>query len=480
MGPDGNTAGRTPRARTPRGRVRRALATAAVPVLAGGLLMGLPASAVADEWRDQQYWLDDYGFRQAWETSRGEGVTVAVIDTGIDAGHPDLAGQVVGGTDVSGAGNAEGTQPVGETAEHGTLVASVLAGHGHTEAPAADGGAAEEDAEAGASDAPGASDATEGAGGEASPEPDAAGPGPDGVVGVAPEADLLSISVDLNAAGRGGPSAEDQIAAAVDWAVDHGADVINMSLGSTRQDWPESWDRAFLRAEEHDVVVVAAAGNRASGTMTAGAPATIPGVLTVAGLDPAGTASWDSSTEGISIGVAAPADPLVGAVPGGGHREWRGTSGAAPVVAGLAALVRSAHPEMPAHQVIHRILATAQDAGVPGVDPVYGHGVIDAGAAVAAEVAPVDRNPMDTISEWIRVHRRAEAPDPSPSSEAAGEPAGPASAPPPLATALPQASAPRDAAPGLRPALVVGTGLAAAVLAAIGVVVLVRRRPPST
>ena len=69
------------------------------------------------------------------------------------------------------------------------------------------------------------------------------------------------------------------------WLVDQGADVINISLASSAQDWPESWDDAFLYAEEQDVVVVVAAGNRASGSNVVGAPATIPGVLTVAGLD---------------------------------------------------------------------------------------------------------------------------------------------------------------------------------------------------
>ena len=468
----------------------RAATAAAAPVLLGALLLGplplgaLPA-ATADEWRDQQYWLEDYGFRQAWESTRGEGVTVAVIDTGIDADHPDLTGQVVGGLDVSGAGNASGTEPVGQMAEHGTLVASVLAGHGNNEAALRR--ADEERRSAKATPVPstlpsGATDSTATAEPSPSGSEAAAGgvdgvAGPDGIVGVAPQAELLSVSVNLGAQGTDGPTAEDQIARAVTWAVDHGADVINMSLGSTRQDWPESWDRAFLHAEQNDVVVVAAAGNRASGTLTAGAPATIPGVLTVAGLNADGTASWDSSTEGISIGVAAPAEPLVGAVPGGDRRQWAGTSGAAPLVAGLAALIRSAHPEMPAHQVIHRILATAEDAGVPGVDPVYGHGIIDAAAAVGAEVGTVDRNPMDTLADWIRVHRRAESSGaPTPSAAPGGEASGPASSPDPLPTDLPQAGEARDPAPGLQPALVIGTGVVAAGLAATAVVLYLRQR----
>lgn len=483
---------------------RRRAALAAAPVLLGALVLGpvlpwgsvtpgtLPAAA-ADEWRDQQYWLEEYGFRQAWETSRGAGVTVAVIDTGIDADHPDLTGQVVGGLDVSGAGNDSGTEPVGQMAEHGTMVASVLAGHGNNEAALRQ--AEEERRSAKATPVPSTLPSSKPSGGtDSTPAATPAGPtpsstpsavagvaGPDGIVGVAPQAELLSVSVNLGAQDAGGPSAEDQVARAVTWAVDQGADVINMSLGSTRQDWPESWDEAFLHAEQNDVVVVAAAGNRASGTMTAGAPATIPGVLTVAGLNADGTASWDSSTEGISIGVAAPAEPLVGAVPGGGRREWAGTSGAAPMVAGLAALIRSAYPEMPAHQVIQRILATAEDAGVPGVDPVYGHGIIDAAAAVGAEVGTVDRNPMDTLADWIRVHRRAESSGaPTPSAAPGGEAAGPTSWPDPLPTDLPQAAAPRDPAPGLQPALVIGTGVLVAGLAATAVVVFLRQRGSSS
>ena len=86
-------------------------------------------------------------------------------------------------------------------------------------------------------------------------------------------------------------------------------------------------------------------------------------MLTVAGLDRKGTASIDSSSQGISIGVAAPAENLIGGLPGGGYAEWAGTSGATPIVAGVAALIRSKWPEMSAHQVINRIVSTAKDAG---------------------------------------------------------------------------------------------------------------------
>ena len=324
------------------------------------------ASASADQVRDAEYWLSDYGIERAWQTTRGAGTTVAVIDTGVDSSVRELQGAVVGGTDVSGLGSADGQTPVGDDPNHGTLVGSMVAGRG-------------------------------------------TGPG-DGVIGVAPEADLLSVSVGF---GASAVDSDDQIARAVRWAVDAGADVINMSLTRNTLDWPTSWDDAFLYAMDHDVVVVAAAGNRGSGTTEVGAPATMPGVLTVAGVDRAGTASFDASSQGITIGVAAPSEDLVGVGPGDVHYSWSGTSGATPLVAGIVALVRSAHPELDADDVINRVVATATPKGDSTPDPLYGYGLVDAAAAVTASVPAVDANPMGDLSEWIRVHRRADVPAPS-------------------------------------------------------------------
>jgi subtilisin family serine protease len=249
---------------------------------------------------------------------------------------------------------------------HGTMVASLIAGHGH------DGGA--------------------------------------GIMGVAPAARLLSVSVGF---GVGTVGSDAQIAQAVRWSVDHGAKVINMSLTRNTLEWPESWDSAFLYAMQHDVVIVAAAGNRGSGTTEVGAPATMPGVLTVAGVDRNGKASFDASSQGITIAVAAPSEELVGASPDGGYYNWAGTSGAAPIVAGLVALVRSAHPGLDAANVINRVIRTARPVGTPVPSPIYGYGLIDAAAAVTAQVTPVTANPMGDLKEWIRVYRRATAPVPA-------------------------------------------------------------------
>ncbi len=345
----------------------------AAVMLAGSVVDAPPAHAGPEEQvRALEYWLDDYGFSEAWAKTKGAGVKVAVIDTGVDASVPVLSGAVVGGTDVSGIGSPDGQEPVGEGSEHGTLVASLLAGRGT---------------------------------------------GPDaGLIGVAPEASILAVSVAFGDSDAE-ISNDEQIAKAVRWAVDNGAQVINMSLTRNTLDWPTSWDDAFLYAFEHDVVVVAAAGNRGSGTTEVGAPATIPGVLTVAGVNRNKEASFDASSQGITIAVAAPSEELVGVVPGGGYVQWGGTSAAAPIVSGLVALVRSAYPNLDAAGVIDRIIRTANPNGHSVPSPIYGNGLIDAAAAVTARVpAPNSPDPAAMLKDWIHLHRRVDTePEPAPS-----------------------------------------------------------------
>ena len=374
-------------------------------------VLAAPA-ARADEWRDKEYWLAESGITKAWEVSKGAGVKVAVIDSGVDALHPDLKGAVVGGYDASGSGQPDGQKSVGSKPEHGTLVATMLAGRGH-----------------------------QGATASPSPSPAPPGPGPDGIVGVAPEAQILSVSTWLGSTNPSGKSDQDQIPEAVRWAVDNGAKVINISLGSTTPQWPQSWDAAFLYAEQKDVVIVAAAGNRVGGNIQVGAPATIPGVLTVAGLDRKGAASVDASSQGISIGVAAPAEDLLGGLPGGSYAEWAGTSGSTPIVSGVAALIRSKWPSMSAKQVINRIVSTAKDAGAPGKDPLYGYGILNAEAALKDDVPEVDANPLGSVAEWIRVHRRGNLTTPSPV---------PTAEVPSAAPTLPEATVPAVKAPSQR------------------------------
>lgn len=365
-----------------------AAAAHAEPTPASTPTPGPVADDPSDPVRAAEYWLDGAGIRDAWKVTRGKGTTIAVIDTGIGRPPVIFDDAVAGGTDVSGNGTPDGRTPVGAVdRNHGTWVASLAAGRGN--------------------------------------------PDGTGMIGVAPEAKLLSVSLGFGASAAV-PFAE-QVATAMRWAVDNGADVINLSFATNTLDWDESWDDAFLYAFEHDVVVVVAAGNRGSGTSVIGAPATIPGVLTVGGVDQTGTASVEASTQGITIGVSAPSESLLGMSPDGELQQWNGTSGAAPIVAGVAALVRSAHPDLDAANVINRIIRTA--TSVPGMkglpDSLYGYGLLDAKNAVSASIPEVSSNPMGDLEEWIRVYRRADSePQPQPEVTPVAVPPLPAAEPP--------------------------------------------------
>jgi type VII secretion-associated serine protease mycosin len=378
--PDTRTAARQPERQPARQATRASARQAALPA-------ALPASAHADYIRDGEYWLAQYGIQSAWSTTEGKGITIAVIDTGVDGTVPDLAGAVTGGIDYSGIGAPNGEEPIGDADErdHGTMVASLAAGRGT-------GGGA-------------------------------------GLLGVAPEANILSISIGF---GSEATNSDEQIAEAVNWAVNHGANVINMSLTRNTLAWPVSWDKAFLNAMQHNVVIVAAAGNRGSGTSEVGAPADMPGVLTVAGVDRYGHASIDASAQGITIGVSAPSEQLLGAIPGGQYVQWEGTSGSTPIVSGVVALVMASHPGMTAANVINRVVSTATDAGAKGVDPIYGYGLVNAAAAVRDAVPLVTANPMGNLAAWIHLNRRAAAtaaPSAPPKSGAAAPKSDAATAP---------------------------------------------------
>lgn len=386
--------------------IRRVVALLGCGALATGLaLSGAPAAAAPtasptpitltpaeaavlgkDDVRQHEYWLTDYRIVDAWKQSTGSGVTVAVIDTGVDGTHPDLVDNVLEGYDASGEGSPNGWQGLGVEPMHGTEVASLIAGHGHN----------------------------------VSGIPKIVGqPGkPAGVIGVAPDAKILPIS--LNMVSNAEKSIDEQIPAAVRYAVDHGAQVINLSIGSNKTTWPKSWDDAFAYAEEKGVVVVASAGNRGSGITQVGAPATIPGVLTVGGVDRQREASKGSSTQGISIGVTAPSNDMIAAAPGNKYMIWSGSSASAPLVSGLAALIKSKYPNLSAAQIIQRITESADDTGAVGRDPVYGFGIINPLMALDPST-PQDatENPLGSLKAWIAVHRRQEVPAPTPADASA-------------------------------------------------------------
>lgn len=314
----------------------------------GGTLSSVPASPVRapsplddDGVRAGQWHLKALGVANAWTYANGAGVTVAVIDSGVDAGHVDLAGQVLPGLDlVDAKGNAD-TDLVG----HGTTVSALIAGKDDDR----------------------------------------------GVVGIAPKAKILPVRV-LDRENR----YEDAliVAKGVRWAVDKGARVINLSLGGSGSSaaLAAAIDYAFAK----DVVVVACTGN-ASASSSTGVwyPAREPGVIAVAGMERDGNVLWSGSITGEETVVAAPATQLMGARPGG-YWKVQGTSFAAPMVSATAALIRSRWPDMPAGEVVNRIIKTAEDTGPAGRDAEYGYGLIDPYRALTAEIPAVALNPLDT------------------------------------------------------------------------------------
>ncbi|ADU08121.1 peptidase S8 and S53 subtilisin kexin sedolisin [Micromonospora sp. L5] len=294
-----------------------------------------------DQVRDEQWQLEELRAKTAWRTSTGRGVVVAVIDSGVDGTHPDLAGQVLPGLDLVTPDGSDGPDPVG----HGTTVAGLIAGR------------ADDDR---------------------------------GVLGLAPDAKILPVRV-LDAENRYDDALI--IAKAVRWAVDNGAQVVNLSLGGSSDNpaLAAALDYAFAR----DVVVVACTGNLATSTTTeVWYPAREPGVLAVAGLERTSENLWSGSITGHETVLSAPATGLYGARPEG---YWRvqGTSFAAPLVAATAALVRARYPKMSAGDVVNRLIATARDLGPTGRDDRFGYGLVDPVAALTADVPAVGHNPLD-------------------------------------------------------------------------------------
>jgi type VII secretion-associated serine protease mycosin len=288
--------------------------------------------------------LDEIDVPAAWRVTKGKGVLVAVLDTGVDATAPDLAGQVTVGPDY-----LRGVDPPGYQLplEHGTYIASLIAGHGR-------------------------------------------GPGDDmGIIGVAPQARVLAVRVipDDGEPGISAYNDKPQYANAVGdgirYAVQHGARVINMSLGSKQA--AGGVRAAIAYAISRGVVVVASAGN--SGTSGAFAPydypASFTGVIAVAALNPDG-ARASFSEQNSSVIISAPGVDVVGAGPDDEYIDADGTSPAAAFVSGVAALILSKYPGLPPALVEQAIITSASHQPAGGYNVDVGFGEVDAAGALKA------------------------------------------------------------------------------------------------
>ncbi|MFI0738508.1 type VII secretion-associated serine protease mycosin [Streptomyces sp. NPDC021100] len=311
------------------------------------------APARADAIRVQEWALDALHLQEAWRTTRGAGVTVAVLDTGVDAGHPDLRGRVLPGKDLVGFGARRGDRT---WARHGTAMAGIVAGRGHGDG---DG---------------------------------------DGVLGVAPEARILPVRVILEEGdparaqargARGGALAD-----GIRWAADHGADVINLSLGDdSATAHPDAGEDAAVRyALAKGSVVVASAGNGGRDGDHASYPAAYPGVIAVTAVDRNGGRAAFSTRRWYAT-LSAPGVGVVIADPDRRYYEGWGTSAAAAFVSGAAALVRSAHPGLGPDQVRRVLVESARDVPVGGRSDELGAGVVDPAAALDRAARPVPDPP---------------------------------------------------------------------------------------
>ncbi|GGJ01301.1 type VII secretion-associated serine protease mycosin [Streptomyces brasiliensis] len=317
----------------------------ALSLLLAGSLVVLPATtAHADGIRAQQWALSALHTQDAWRTTKGKGVTVAVLDTGVEADHPDLEGNVLPSKDFIGFGAKKGDS---SWARHGTAMAGIIAGHGH-----------------------GSGDA-------------------DGVMGIAPEAKILPVRVILedgdSARGEARSTRGNALAEGIRWAVDHGADVINLSLGDDSDSaHPEpSEDEAVQYALKKGVVVVASAGNGGDKGDHISYPAAYPGVIAAAAVDRYGTRAAFSTRRWYAT-VSAPGVDVVIAYPDHKYYEGWGTSAASAFVSGAVALVKAAHPGLTPPQIKKLLEDTARNPPSGGRDDSRGFGFIDPAAAIEA------------------------------------------------------------------------------------------------
>jgi type VII secretion-associated serine protease mycosin len=346
-------------------------------VLAGGglavaLAVGPAVSASAapsDSVRDQQQWvLDMLNVPSAWSLSEGAHVTVAVIDSGVDPDVSDLTNSVITGTDFTDLNTPRSNPNWGQ---HGTWMASIIAGHGD----GFDNG--------------------------------------DGIIGVAPDAQILSIRVIPDTSDPGykkydsepEQTIQDELADGIREAVRDHAQVISMSIGYSA---PSGAVRAALQyAYSRGIVLVASSGNSGDndeqhvhsgdhGWAPVSFPAEYPGVLGV-GAVTSDRQPTSFSSGNLSVQIAAPGKSVPAQGRNGLYYTVSGTSPACALVAGVAALIKSKYPNITPAEVMEALTATAQQP-LPGgsYNVLTGFGIVNADAALIEAGKLMHEHPAGT------------------------------------------------------------------------------------
>lgn len=418
---------------------KRRFAVSAVAALMLIGAAGVPAQA--DTVRDEQWHLDAMQAEQMWATSTGRGITVAVIDSGVNDSLADLRGQVLDGIDYSGLQGDEHTDQEG----HGTSMAALIAGTG---ARGKEGGS----------------------------------------FGLAPDAKILPIKMpyprgDFDFGGLNThPSYASSLVKAIRFAADSEAQIINVSMGGANAPGSKNVGTPELAAAvkyalDRGKLLFAAAGNSGEGANLVEYPAGTPGVVGVAGVDekakPLKVSQW-----GPQVDLAAPGKDMVSACPGGTQLcEGTGTSGATALASASAALIWSQHPDWTNNQVLRVLMQTASgnEDGLSR-DDVVGYGVIRPRIALKTpgDPGPADEYPISDFS-YADAKSPAPKPDADASSPAAGAEAG---AEEPAATS-PTASDADSSSTNLWIAAGVGAAVLLGAAAAVPVVRSRRRRVES-
>jgi subtilisin family serine protease len=289
-----------------------------------------------------QYGLAKLRLPQAHTLAKGDSVLVAVIDSAVDANHPELAGSIAGTFDALSA--------PATPHQHGTAIAGLIVAHGR-------------------------------------------------LMGSAPGAKILAVrAFDPRDSGAEGTTFN--ILKSLDWAAAQGARVINMSFAGP--DDP-AIHRSLEAARKKGIVLVAAAGNAGAKSPPL-YPAADPNVIAVSATD-ADDNLFEQSNRGRYITVAAPGAQILVAVPDNGYEMSSGTSYSAAEVSGIIALMLQRKPDLTPDKVKTILRATAKDLGPKGPDAMFGAGLADAYGAITADVAPMaaaSRRPVERVSTGAR------------------------------------------------------------------------------
>ena len=332
-----------------------------------------PNYSISDDGYDLQNYLRYLNIRDAWHHYRGDGVTVAVIDTGIDTDHPEFAGRISEYSynatydkivkDYTAADGGYDWSLVEDVVGHGTAVTGVIAA-------AMDG---------------------------------------QGTVGIAPQVNIIVIKAECDANGRFLRGSD--LVFGLYYAIERDADVVNMSFGGGRD-----FSAPVRLGVDSDILMVAAAGNES--TSSPQQPASCEGVIGVGALEADGWNLAYYSNFGENTNLVAPGTVYTAAA-GGGYRTMNGTSFSSPIVAAALALMKSnGEYKYSSNEVLEEILyASCYDLGDLGPDFYYGYGALDISALLLEEKGTVTFNMLtdeleNTTQVFIRSHTLQNMPEP--------------------------------------------------------------------